>query len=384
MLELAGRLLAELDAGRRVAVATVVDVVGSAPSLGGTSMALTDDGRVLGSIAGGCVEGATVALCEEVLAASDPGGTHADFGVSDADAFAAGLTCGGTITVHVRLLGPDDRPALRAAAAGDEAWSLTTWSAGPDATGTADATAARDATSTGPAAEEARAVLTAAAAARVAQGRSGRVAGACDDVALEGFVEVRARPARLLLYGALELSAAVAVLARTLGWRVTVCDPRSALATADRLPAADEVVVDWPVRHLAAVVAGPGLGPRDAVCVLVHDDRFDTELVLAALRSGAGFVGALGSRRTHGRRVAALVAAGATPAEVAALHSPVGLDLGAATPQETAVSVVAGLLAARTGRTGRPLVGLEGPLHGPAPDVRPAPRPVAQPDRQTG
>ncbi|WP_129336180.1 XdhC family protein [Cellulomonas endophytica] len=354
MLELADRLLARRAAGRRLAVATVVAVEGSSPGALGTSLALDDAGQVVGSIAGGCVEGAALALCEAVLAGGAPEGPEA-FGVADEDALAAGLPCGGTLLVHARPLVGADLPALRAAAAGDPAWTVSRL---------------------GPVDPADRAALDAAVAARAATGVPGTVRVTCDGRTAEAFVEVRAPRPRLVLYGALELSAALAALAGPLGWHVTVCDPRPVLATAERLPGADAVVVDWPPRHLAA----QALGPRDAVCVLAHDDRFETELLLRALRSGPGFVGAVGSRRTHARRVAALRAAGATAEEVARLHSPLGLDLGAATPAETALSVAAGLLAARTGATGLPLRDLDGPLHRrPADGSLSSPAPVPPP-----
>ena len=146
-----------------------------------------------------------------------------------------------------------------------------------------------------------------------------------------------------------------------------MCDARAVLATPRRHPGADEVVVDWPVRHLAQ----QRLGARDVVCVMAHDDRFDADLVLAALRSGAGYVGAMGSRRTQDRRIAELVERGVTDDELARLHAPIGLDIGASTPGETAVSVLAEVLASRTGATGLPLTDLAGPIHRPAPTPHP-------------
>ena len=197
--------------------------------------------------------------------------------------------------------------------------------------------------------------------------RSGIVRVQGPDGGVEVFVEVASAPPRMLVYGALEFSSALAVVARAAGYRVTVCDARAVLATPRRHPGADEVVVDWPVRHLAQ----QRLGARDAVCVMAHDDRFDADLVLAALRSGAGYVGAMGSRRTQDRRVAELVERGTTDAELARLHAPIGLDLGASTPGETAVSVLAEVLASRTGATGLPLTDLAGPIHRPAPTSHP-------------
>jgi len=193
--------------------------------------------------------------------------------------------------------------------------------------------------------------------------RSGLLRVAGPDGGVEVFVEVASAPPRMLVYGALEFSAALASAARAVGYRVTVCDARAVLATPRRHPGADEVVVDWPVRHLGLQV----LGPRDAVCVMAHDDRFDADLVLAALRSGAGYVGAMGSRRTQDRRTAALVERGAVPEELGRLHAPIGLDLGASTPAETAISVLAEILASRASSSGLPLTTRRGPIHAPRP-----------------
>jgi len=325
---MAERLLATLTAGHRVAVATVVSMTGSAPTVVGTSMAVDDTGAALGSVAGGCVEGALYELCTAVLAGADPG--VQEYGVTDEDAFAVGLTCGGVLRVHARELGPADVPVLAAAVRGDEA-RLVTALDGP--------------------APEAVPVVDRSGLVRV-QGPHGGV---------EVFVEVAAAPPRLVAYGALEFSSALAVVARAAGYRVTVCDARAVLATPRRHPGADEVVVDWPVRHLAR----QRLGARDAVCVMAHDDRFDAELVLAALRCGAGYVGAMGSRRTQDRRVAELVQRGATADELGRLHAPIGLDIGASTPGETAISVLAEILTARTHATGHPLTTLTGPIHHP-------------------
>ena len=330
MLEIAQRLLTALTDGHRVAVATVVSMTGSAPTVVGTSMAVDDTGAAVGSVAGGCVEGALYDLCTSVLAGAAPG--VQEYGVTDEDAFAVGLTCGGVLRVHARELGPADVPALAAAARGEEAVLVTALDGPlPDGVPVLD--------------------------------RSGLVRVTGPDGGVEVFVEVASTPPRMVLYGALEFSTALAVVARAAGYRVTVCDARAVLATPRRHPGADEVVVDWPVRHLA----NQQLGRRDVVCVMAHDDRFDADLVLAALRCGAGYVGAMGSRRTQDRRIAELVERGVTDDELARLHAPIGLDIGASTPGETAVSVLAEVLASRTGATGLPLTDLAGPIHRPTP-----------------
>lgn len=180
-----------------------------------------------------------------------------------------------------------------------------------------------------------------------------------DDVSV--FIESFAPPPHMLVFGAVDFTAALVRLAKLLGYRVTVCDAREVFATKARFPFADEVVVDWPNRLLERV--GPELGPRDAVCVLTHDHKFDVPAVVAALATRVGYLGAMGSRRTHDDRVARLRDEGVTDADLARLMAPIGLDIGARTPEETAVAVCAEIIALRTGRPAPSLQGGEGPIH---------------------
>jgi len=175
------------------------------------------------------------------------------------------------------------------------------------------------------------------------------------------FVESFAPPPRMLIFGAVDFTAALARVAKVLGYRVTVCDARPVFATARRFPMADEVVVDWPHRHLASVA--DRLGPRDAVCVLTHDPKFDVPAIIAALRTDVGYLGAMGSRRTCAERNARLRDEGVTDAELARVMGPIGLDLGARTPEETAVAIVAEIIAQRTGRAAPSLRDSDGPIH---------------------
>ncbi|MGN6326538.1 XdhC family protein [Pseudolysinimonas sp.] len=309
VLEIADRLLARLDAGATLAVATVVRVEGSMPRTVGTSMAW-DGEHVIGSIAGGCVEGAVVELAQQVL---EDGVVRSErFGVSDDTAFGFGLSCGGVVGVRVALLRPDDPvvPRLRDAAAGRPA--------------------------------------------RVVIAPDGHRIELCAD----GVVDEVVPPARMIVLGAMEFSAALAAAARAVGYRVTIVDPRALFLTPERFPDA-ELVVRWPPEHL---VATP-IDERTVICVLSHDDRYDAEAILVALRSPAAFVGAMSSRRTLERRRAALRELGATDDELARLHAPIGLDLGAVTPAETAVSILAEILAARSGRAGESLRTTTGAIH---------------------
>ena len=175
------------------------------------------------------------------------------------------------------------------------------------------------------------------------------------------FIESFAPPPRMVIFGAVDFTAALVRVAKVLGYLVTVCDARPAFATAARFPQADEVVVDWPDRHLAAV--GPDLGPRDAVCVLTHDPKFDVPAIVAALRTRCGYLGAMGSRRTHAERVSRLREAGVGDDELARVMGPIGLAIGARTPEETAVSICAEIIALRTGRRAPSLRDSDGPIH---------------------
>ncbi len=178
---------------------------------------------------------------------------------------------------------------------------------------------------------------------------------------LSVFIESFAPPPQMLIFGAVDFTAALAKVAKVLGYRVTVCDARPVFATRARFPAADEVVVDWPHRLLQRL--GKTLGPRDAVCVLTHDPKFDVPAVIEALRTDAGYLGAMGSRRTHEDRTRRLLEEGVSEAELARVLSPIGLDIGARTPEETAVSICAEIIATRTGRRAPNLRDASGPIH---------------------
>ena len=176
------------------------------------------------------------------------------------------------------------------------------------------------------------------------------------------FIESFAPPPRLIIFGAVDFTAALARAGKLLGYRVTVCDARAVFATVARFPMADEVANDWPDKHLAKV--GERLGPRDAVCVLTHDVKFDVPAIVAALATGVGYLGAMGSRRTHAKRVERLRAAGVDDAGLARVMAPIGLDIGSRTPEEAAIAICAEMIAVRTGRTGiASLRDGTGPIH---------------------
>jgi len=175
------------------------------------------------------------------------------------------------------------------------------------------------------------------------------------------FIESFAPAPHMIIFGAVDFTAALARAGKLLGYRVTVCDARPVFATPRRFPMADEVVNDWPDRYLAKV--GDELGPRDAVCVLTHDHKFDVPAIAAAVKTNVGYLGAMGSRRTHEGRVERLREAGVSEMEIARVQSPIGLDLGARTPEETAVSICAEIIGQRTGRRALSLRDTAGPIH---------------------
>jgi xanthine dehydrogenase accessory factor len=334
MFEIADRLVAAIDAGRTLAIATAVSIEGSAPRTVGTSMAF-DGESVIGSIAGGCVEGAVVDVCELVLA--DGAARTVEYGVSDETAFSVGLTCGGQLRIRVTPVSAPVEAALRAAAAGEPTGLATVLG---DTSGRFETR------------------IAAELDARVALGETALGTIDCDGELVDVFFEVATPPARLIIFGAMEFSVALAAAGSALGYRVTVCDPRGLFATAARFPTA-EVVVQWPTTWLASTT----VDERTVICVLAHDDRFDAEIIAQSLALPVAFVGAMGSRRTHERRVASLRDRGVPEEAIARLHSPIGLDLGASTPEETAVSILAEVISARTGATAAALRETGGSIH---------------------
>ena len=365
MLDIAADLLEALGAGRRLAVATVTSVDGSAPRALGTSMAVDDQGRVLGSISGGCVEGAVYQAAETVLETGVP--VLAEFGFTDGDAFEAGLSCGGRIEVFVHEI---TMGGARGALDARVVHELEATRDGRPA-GVAIVVAGRAAgtviAATASAPEIERDGLDPAAAqrilheltARVSSGLSGTLDVDCDDEALRVLFVVAATAPRMIIFGAVDFSAALADASSLLGYHVTVCDARPLFATPQRFPSADEVIVAWPSEYLRSTHTDS----RTVICVLTHDEKFDIPLLEEALRLPVAFVGAMASRSTHERRIRALEDAGVSAARIARLHSPIGLDIGGSTPQETAVSILAEVIASRTGAAGASLRSQTGPIH---------------------
>jgi xanthine dehydrogenase accessory factor len=333
-------------------------------------MVVAPDGSVSGSVSGGCVEGAVYELATEVAQTGTP--RLERYGVSDGDAFAVGLTCGGIIDIFVEPVSPatfaeleevaDDVDAHRAVAIAtviahpDAQWVGRRLVIRPDTVNGSLGSARADSA----VADDARGMLAVGRSEVLKYGPDGQRLGA----GMEVFVSSYAPRPRMVVFGAIDFAAALAQQGSFLGYRVAVCDARPVFATRARFPTADEVVVEWPHRYLAAQAEAGEINESTVICVLTHDPKFDVPLLEVALRlPHVGYVGAMGSRRTHDDRIDRLRAAGLTDAELSRLSSPIGLDLGARTPEETAVSIAADIIARRWGGGGRPLAEVEGRIH---------------------
>jgi xanthine dehydrogenase accessory factor len=351
-----------LAGGAEIAVARVIDLEGSGPRLPGAAMAVSADSEVTGSVSGGCVEGAVVVEALDVIETDDH--RLVTFGFSDDEAFAVGLTCGGTLHLFLeRLDWPDMYAQLAADVRADVPVALATVVEGPN-TGAKLLVRPDEVVGTLGDADLDR-VVERDSRGELAAGQSGMrhygEHGEAREEAVSVFVESFAAPPQMLIFGAVDFTAALARVAKVLGYRVTVCDAREVFATPQRFPMADEVVVDWPNRLLDEI--GPDLGPRDAVCILTHDAKFDVPAVTSALETDVGYIGVMGSRRTHDDRTRRLVDAGVDEARLGRLRSPIGLDIGARTPEETAISIVSEIIARRTGRDAQALTDAVGAIH---------------------
>lgn len=383
MREVLPELLNWWRAGETVGLGTVVATFQSAPRPPGASMIVGPDGEAVGSVSGGCVEGAVYELGERVVESGQP--VLQRYGVSDDDAFAVGLTCGGILDVYVEKVSRETFPELEAVAADitaerpvaiatvvdhpDESWIgrrlIIHADSGADAdpVGTLGSPRADDAVR-----DDALGLLAAGHHATLTYGPDGERRG----LGMRVFVWAFAPPPRMLVFGAIDFAAAVAKVGEFLGFRVTVCDARPVFATVTRFPAAHEVVVDWPHRYLQREVDAGRIDRRTVLCVLTHDPKFDVPLLEVALRlPEVGYVGAMGSRRTHEDRLERLRAAGLSEEELARFSSPIGLDLGARTPEETAISIAAEIVALQWGGSGERLAGIDGRIHHHAASLEP-------------
>jgi xanthine dehydrogenase accessory factor len=357
------------EAGEAVGMGTVVATFKSAPRQPGAAMLVTSGGEAIGSVSGGCVEGAVYEQATQVLEGAAP--VLQRYGVSDDDAFAVGLTCGGIIDIFVERVDQQSFPELgevAAAVRAKEPVAVATVVEHPDP----GRVGARmvvwpDRTSGSLGNDRIDDAVTDDARGMLASGRSGALeygtSGQRRGEGLRVFVNSFEPPPRMLVFGAIDFASAMARMGSFLGYHVTVCDARPVFATSSRFPGVDEVVVDWPHRYLAAEAEAGRLDSRTAVMVLTHDPKFDVPVLERALRMDLGYVGAMGSRRTHEDRLRRLREQGLTEEELARLASPIGLDLGARTPEETAVSIAAELIALRWGGSGARLSATNGPIH---------------------
>ncbi|MDH6213505.1 XdhC family protein [Streptomyces pseudovenezuelae] len=368
MLDIAEELNRWVERGRDFAVATVVAVGGSAPRQPGAALAVDADGTAIGSVSGGCVEGAVYELCRQAL--EDGESVLERFGYSDEDAFAVGLTCGGVIDILVTPVRAGDpaRPvvaAALAAAANGEAAAVARIVSGPaDLTGRALVVRPDGSCEGGFGAHpELDRTVAAEAGAFLDAGRTGTLEigeqGSRCGAPLTLLVESSVPPPRMIVFGAIDFASALVRIGKFLGYHVTVCDARPVFATRTRFPEADEIVVEWPHTYLERT----RVDGRTVLGVLTHDAKFDVPLLQLALRLPVAYVGAMGSRRTHLDRNERLREVGVTELELARLRSPIGLDLGARTPEETALSIASEIVANRRGGSGVALTGAHTPIH---------------------
>jgi xanthine dehydrogenase accessory factor len=369
--EVLTELMRWYDAGETVGVGTVVATFRSAPRPPGASMLVGPGGEAVGSVSGGCVEGAVYELAGEVVESGTP--VLQRYGVSDDDAFAVGLTCGGILDVYVEKIDKTTFPELAAVAddiAHDRPVAVATVVDHPDPSWVGRRMVLRPGQDPVGAigSDRADAAVTDDAMGLLASGRSATLTYGPDgqrlDEGMRVFVSAFAPPPRMLVFGAIDFAAAVAKVGSFLGYRVTVCDARPVFATKTRFPDADEVIVEWPHRYLAGEIEAGRIDGRTVITVLTHDHKFDVPLLEVALSAPElAYIGAMGSRKTHEDRLARLREIGVGEERLARLSSPLGLDLGARTPEETAISIAAEIIARQWGGSGNRLGETEGRIH---------------------
>ena len=349
--------------GEPFALATVTRTWSSAPRPIGTAMAVSQSGEVVGSVSGGCVEGAIYEEAQEVLITKK---SHSvTYGVSDDNAFSVGLTCGGTIEIFIQYVDRKSFPDFESVANAideEKPIAIATLIEGQDQVGariifdnqeiqgTLGSTALDHSV-----VEDGRGLLSQGKTRTIKLGKNGE--RRMDQLSI--FVECYAPAPRMIVFGAIDFAAALVRVGKLLGYHVTVCDARGLFATKRRFPDADDIVVAWPHKYLPTV----DVDERTVLCVLTHDPKFDVPVLEIALRTRAGYIGAMGSRRTHDDRLTRLREVGMTEIELSRLRSPIGLDIGARTPEETAISIAAEIISELTGGSNRPLSHGTDPIH---------------------
>jgi xanthine dehydrogenase accessory factor len=343
-------ILSEIEAwkarGDRIALATVIDVQRSAPRPPGAKMAVNSRGEIAGSVSGGCVEGAVAEIADGVLKGDPPQLLH--FGIADSDAWDVGLPCGGEIDVWVEAYEPGRFEEV--ARAGGRAAEVTALEgASPGAKLLVEADGARSGTLGSPELDDEAARMADELLWAETSERRGSL-----------FVDVVGPAPRLIVFGAVDIAASLCSLARAAGWRSYVVDPRTRFATRERFPDAEEVIAAWPEE--AAAQLG-GIDPATSIVVLTHDPKLDDAALLLALGSPARFIGAMGSRRAQAKRRERLIELGLGEDDIDRISAPVGLDLGAISREETSLSILAEIVAARHGRDGGRLASAKGRIH---------------------
>ena len=364
MKEVLDELFAAYQAGDTTAMATVVRTWRSAPRPAGASMLVNVAGEATGSVSGGCVEGAVYELAGEVIANGIP--QFEKYGISNDDAFAVGLTCGGILEVFVEQVSKEtwpELPDLFASVQADQPVAVATVVNGTAHVGK-HLVVWPDRIAGDLGSSRLNSAVGADVLGLLESGTTGFLHYGSDGERLEGdleiFVSTFAPKPRMLVFGAIDFAAAVAKAGKFLGFYVTVCDAREVFATKKRFPDADEVVNDWPHRWLAK----QEIDSRTVICILTHDPKFDVPAVQGALSISVGYIGVMGSRKTHNKRLERLAEVGVnSPEQLSRLMSPIGLDLGGRTPEETAIAICAEIIARRTGHSATSLKNTDGAIH---------------------
>ncbi|MCW3005427.1 MAG: XdhC family protein [Solirubrobacterales bacterium] len=356
--------------GQRVALATVADVRKSAPRPPGTKMAISESGRIAGAVSGGCVEGAVVEAAEEIMRTGIPRLVH--YGITDEEAWDVGLQCGGEIDVWIERFdasgsaGPQSGNGSRAITAefgelsrtGGRA-ALVTMMRGPRLG--AKMLVRADGTHSGTLGDPAADDLAVSQAGELLHSERSELRNA-GELAL--FIDVTAPPSRLFIFGAVDYAAALCTVARALRWQPFVVDPRARFAQAERFPDAEEVIAAWPEEAFDRL---GGIDRATAIVVLTHDPKLDDAALDCALRSDAAYIGAMGSRGAQRARRTRLLERGVEESALLRISAPVGLDIGATTAQETALSIMSEIIAMRRGRRGGRLADSGSRIHVAAP-----------------
>ncbi len=341
-------ILVDLDRwqseGNKLALATLTGVRQSAPRLPGARLLVTQDGRMAGSISGGCVEGDVIERALQVLENGEP--VVAEYGISDEQGFDVGLSCGGTIDVLIEpFIATDAWQAVRDRVETQQPAALAIGLRPQNLLARQMAIIDDNRVGSIDAALDQK--VAAEAARRLIEGTAGTVTMPWQGEEAEIFVDAFAPAQRLFIVGATQVAIPLAAMAQNLGFRVTVVDARSVFATEERFPDADELLRAWPDEALAA----RSLDEHSHVVVLTHDPKFDLPVLEIALRSRATYIGAMGSRKTHARRVEYLRGQGFSEADVGRIKAPIGLDIGGRAPEELALAILAEIVATRHGRS---------------------------------